>query len=855
MPGAERDALILSFRAEVLADALVRVLNDSMTLDQRSDRFLPRRLDLPNPRSLLWWDHPVLTLDQDGHVVLALALAGGIRQADLPAAPARIASVQGTLRARYEPALGATAGAPHLMLALEALDLTGLRVHYAGSHPLPLLDLSTGRDAAVASVVKDAAAMLAAQPLLSDFMGSLGRRPLSYVPAAFSIPAAASTATLRVYGSQTGGALVMTLAQPSARPDTPAENTSPVWPDESNAAVTFSGAYLSSRLAHLLATGQVQRTLWDSTGAELARLDTLSLALDDDRLTLRGRVARGGVGASLLVSLRIALSATTGQAQVVTNQMVVDLDTVRASSSAILGGMDAQDALYTLPRRLSRTFWPELVAALLGGRVEDEFVNLSQRFVVPGTSITLDAPVRAVDIGRDSLTLYTAIRLGAHFVADPPRRAPRVAVAQRDIPTQAAQHAPVAAVVEAQIVAPSYPPYDFAWETDTPQPPHDAHAPALSVNGTPFGAGDDPEGIARVSVSLIDAFGQVAHSDARVLAHPVPRQRQQRPVNHRLRALLRVLLPAVLAVILVIASAAVVLSRFGLGTSVALSTPTVNVLPATTYNQTCAPAVQALSPIPVTLDNSAGGVAVAWRAVVPGALPGSAEPWASLSSVSGTIPARGVAAVTITPAADLCASMRGATTQQAFFVTFTYFATANSLRGASGFGVANVSGAPAIAASSRQAVITDTVNYVNVSAYVAAGDNNNTTDITGVCDASFVLRPDAFTVVLDNTQSTAATSWQVSVPDLAAPPATPGPTAGTPVPTSTSASPEPWARASSTSGTLPAGQRERVGVVTAKDLCARIGPATSPVTFHLIVTFDGDIQVTITDTVSPYIIQ
>lgn len=855
MPGADQYALILSLRTEALADALVRVLNDPMTCDPTSSQFLPRRLDIPEPRVLLWWDEPALALDQAGNAVLSLSLAGGVRQAGPIAATARIATVDGTVRARYTPALDTAAGALRLTLDLEALDLTGVRVHYAGSNPLPLLDVAGGRMPVVAALVKDAAAALAAQPLLSDFMGNVGRRPLSYVPGAFILPEQPDAATMHVYGPKAGGALAIGVGLVATGPDAlPPVNLLERYV-ESNAAIALSGTYLNSRLADLLAGNLIKRTLTDSSGAELAGLDSLQVALDDGRLVLHGHMTHGTAGANLHVLLRLALDETTKLVSVAIEQVTVELDTVRAGSGGILADMEAQNTLNAVPRRLSRAFWPEVVAALLGGRAgNDGGVDLTQRFVVPGTSVAVDAPAVALEVTGDSLTLFTAIRTDARFVPEPPQRAPSVAIAQRRIPTQAAPHAPVEALVEAQVTSASYAPYDFAWETDPPQPALDTHQPGLPVRGTPTGMAGDPEGIARVRVTLIDAFGQVAHNDAQVLAHPARHQRQQKqpPAHPRPRSLLRILLPAALALILVAASVAVVLPHIGPGSNTALATPIVNVLPMTAYNQTCEPAVSTLDPIPVTLDNSAGGVAVAWQAAVSGNVPGGTELWATVTSASGTMPARSTATFTITPAADLCSQLRGAAAQQVFAVTLTYSAMAHALRGTGSLAAAYASDAPAIAASSRQVTITDTISSVNFSAYVVLPDGLNTTTISASCDARFVLRPAEFILVLDNTQSTAAASWQISIPDnaAAAPPETALATP-TPAPSATPFSPEPWAQAILTSGTLAAGQHSRVAIVPVKDLCARLGPGTTPIPLRVLVTLEDGSTIPITDFVTP----
>lgn len=853
MLDAEQWSIILHFRLQVVADALRRVLNDPITLDPRSDRYLPRRLDMPEPRTRLWWDQPALALDEGGHVVMSAALAGGVRQAGLPLENGRIASVDGTLRARTEPALAFTANAPHLTLVPEALNLSGLRIHYAGASPLPLLDIGRGRQAVEVALVRDAAAALAAQPALSDFIGGLGRRPMSYVPAAFPFQAAPGAVAMRVFAPKMGEAVVIGVARAGMQVDGALLSNALAGHDGSNAAITLSAAYLSSRLDGLLAGGHMPPSLWDNAGGELARIDALSLRPGVERITLHGHVTRGTAGASLRVELGVSVDEDTGKARVISGQTYVELDTVRGEPDA------AQDALAAIPQRLSRTYWQEVVATLLGGRIEGDAIDLTQRYVVPGTGVAVDALTNAVEITPDGLTLYTAIRCDARFVPEPPRRLPQVTIVQQSIPTQGAPQTPVQATVAAEVVSESYPPYDYAWEAEPALGQQSSHGQLITVHGTPLGTGDDPERIARVHVSLIDSFGQVAQHDTQVVAHPAQRRQEHHEKQKSpSRGPLKILLSAALAIILVGSGVAVVFSH--LGPKPPIQTPVIGVLPQTAYRQTCQPAVPALAAIPVTLDNSGSSIAVTWQAAVRGSAPGSAAPWATVDGASGTVPARSSNVVTITPATDLCSRLQGATAPQVFSVTLTYSAAQQGLDGGSRE-IADAARAAQLgmlaqaaeAATSRQVTISDTIANISFSAYVVTRGGQNTTSINASCDATFALTPATFVVVLDNTKSSADASWQISIPDNAAaatPPQSTLPTP-TPAPTATPLAPEPWAQADLTSGTLAAGQRSRVGIFPVSDLCSRIGPGTTPTPLRVVVTLDDGSTIPIIVTVTP----
>jgi hypothetical protein len=96
----------------------------------------------------------------------------------------------------------------------------------------------------------------------------------------------------------------------------------------------------------------------------------------------------------------------------------------------------------------------------------------------------------------------------------------------------------------------------------------------------------------------------------------------------------------------------------------------------------------------------------------------------------------------------------------------------------------------------------------------------------------------ALSVTLDNTGSTIAVSWSIRISDQ-----DPNHTAV-------------WASASPTTGTTPAGGTTHVTITPAPDLCARFGSSSTPVAFHVTVTWTtgGGGTATITDTVHPYII-
>jgi hypothetical protein len=74
----------------------------------------------------------------------------------------------------------------------------------------------------------------------------------------------------------------------------------------------------------------------------------------------------------------------------------------------------------------------------------------------------------------------------------------------------------------------------------------------------------------------------------------------------------------------------------------------------TSATQSCGSTLGQLPTLAVTLDNSGSTVTVSWQATIMDTVPSTKEPWAGISSASGTLAAGQTATLSVTPAKDLC---------------------------------------------------------------------------------------------------------------------------------------------------------------------------------------------------------
>jgi hypothetical protein len=837
MPGIGGFDVVTQLREDVASDLLTRLLGDASTQDPTSSGYVPGQLIYPpaplQPEAMVWWDAPKVTLTDDQYATLSLALHGGVRQAPSAMDQGRIGTLSGTVTGRMRPVLGTTAGAQHLSLALDALDLGGLRVAYGESNALPLIGVGGTaqplRDAIVESVVRDVLSSAMLDALLRGLLTSMGRLPLVYGMGLTGVQTVGKGAGLRIFSAREGSVVAIASPLPGMVGDTERVENALAQHQDSNMTVSVSSVALTAVAMQLLVAGKVARQMRAQSGAE-ARLESIGVQAHAGFLTLAAHLASGPVKATAALNATLALDRAATRLQLGVGTAHVELDTLLAGM-ADEAAARGQAAVQTVSAGLGAAFWGDVLAALFGARYRDGTLELVPVVSAPGSGVRVVGTLTGLELEEGHITLYCSVPTDATYTGQKPDKQPQVAITQPEIPLQAAPGAPVRALVEAQVSTESYRPYDFAWKATAASALLPVHGPRLEVAGTPTGRADDPEPIGKAHIALIDSFGQVASADGAAQAHPAKRQS-----SRRLRRLVQACAAAAIIAALTLGGIAFAggLPRFGgtaMPTATATSAPGVGfvVSPISPISVACSSlSAQALLG-PIVLDNNAGRADTPWQASITDLAPGGGEPWASFTdgseAASGTVPAGQTEQLRLQPAPDLCRRVYDTKAQQTFHVAVTY-------GNAGGAGQASVT-------------MNVGVSLVSVSVQTSASQSKTSnTTLTQVCNSSTdPVQP--FGILLDGSQSTTATPYQIVISD-------PPPDNGGTV-TPTPGGPSVWATADSSSGTVPADGQQTVTITPATNLCAGV-PQGQSVKLHVSVQLaPGTPPVQITDTVETLI--
>jgi len=526
--GAQPFVAQVELRRQVVSDLLLWLLNNPMTTDQQAPRYIPRRLLAPAPMEIaLWWDEPTITFDDATTLLLTVRLSGGVRQPET----GRILTVSGPARARLRmEVMSDTWRAPYLGLSVVALDLSGLAVTYAGAAVSASDETPTTLD------LRRAGSPLW-QLVNDDLITPLTQLPLSF---AWSALTDWQEQGLRLGAATASAVDAETVALTFASTDAP--------PDEANDAVRASAAYLDddgdyaltlsadgmTQLAlHLLATGALPQRLPDAAPPQGDPHRAGQTTIEEIALTLRAGVV------SMIAHLRHDDGYSSQDASVVLDftceidrQGALVVTPVDAQAAFLTAAQDqrrdarsaaAEDALSVAGHTLAAAFARELPEVFGQRRPTSpaEHPQLPQQAAIPTTSLTRALTPTRVVVGEGVLTFVCALPANdVRFIAQPPEQQPDVAIRMTQRPTPARATQPpgdsVILTLEADIVAPSYAPYDFHWTTDAqPLAMQDEHTATLTIAGSPTRRG----GVAfptRAEVALIDAFGQVAYHAIRL---------------------------------------------------------------------------------------------------------------------------------------------------------------------------------------------------------------------------------------------------------------------------------------------------------------------------------------------------
>jgi hypothetical protein len=159
--------------------------------------------------------------------------------------------------------------------------------------------------------------------------------------------------------------------------------------------------------------------------------------------------------------------------------------------------------------------------------------KLFQRFLVPGTGISTEAPVVELVLRHGYLIALYEIPLDEQPLTLTIGEAkPKPVIDQPVISNQTAPGAPVTAQLNARLANPIEPPYDYAWRVDHESRSRVDHGPILTVTKTPppappATATTTPQKLANVSPKVIDILGQVGEVEVDATCYPVPSPQQQ----------------------------------------------------------------------------------------------------------------------------------------------------------------------------------------------------------------------------------------------------------------------------------------------------------------------------------------
>jgi Collagen triple helix repeat (20 copies) len=160
-----------------------------------------------------------------------------------------------------------------------------------------------------------------------------------------------------------------------------------------------------------------------------------------------------------------------------------------------------------------------------------------QRFLIPGTDISTEAPVVDIAVRQGYLVALYAIPLHEHRLAltlEEPK--PKPTIVQREIPRQMAPGAPVIIQLDTTLVDSLEPPYDYSWHIDD-GPLEESHDATITVTkvvpatAAPTAAMTEPQKLATASVKVIDIVGQVGEAKLDINYYPATAATPDEPAS------------------------------------------------------------------------------------------------------------------------------------------------------------------------------------------------------------------------------------------------------------------------------------------------------------------------------------
>lgn len=240
----------------------------------------------------------------------------------------------------------------------------------------------------------------------------------------------------------------------------------------------------------------------------------------------------------------------------------------------------------------------------------------------------------------------------------PPERTPALRLTQVEpIPVQPHEGAPVTATMLVEVVAPSYPPYDFLWQAEHATVAPVEHEPRVTITATPPIApgapATDRATLTTARVTVIDIFGQTVQASApvqyqRSAARPPSRPRPQ-PAAARSRSRWPLVTLLVILLLALAGGGALLYGRHLLGgaahpTATATTAPgQLEIAPLNIAAHPCYD--RGGDPVQLTLGNTGGQDLTFTATYTPGVVNSNSQ--RTITPTSGDIPAGGTTTLTV----------------------------------------------------------------------------------------------------------------------------------------------------------------------------------------------------------------
>ncbi|MGB9281775.1 MAG: hypothetical protein WCB57_17100, partial [Pseudonocardiaceae bacterium] len=399
------------------------------------------------------WDNPKLDIASD-----RLRLSADVRGGTRHITEGINLTMEGNVQADCEPQVSATKdNEPVATLAVPSmlsLDLTDLKLSYEGDdEPLSWIDNTIEHAILRPSISLCLMAPLAGMPL-SYLPGSLPLRleAPGDDAAADGLALAESAVFLDPYAES------LTLAMRStATTSAPAWSTNLLVVSPANAAVALSEAGLNNMLnwlcAHDLATGTAQ--LVDGPVA-WRWMNVTATFTDDDNIHLAGQLKRAESTVMVDTAMQCSLTSA-GQLSVRVSDIgpqPPDADLIIEASAGLIRHIFSETAK---PPHLASTTTTELSPT----------GELRQRFLIPGTDVSTEAPAVELAVQHGYLVaLYDVPLYEQRLTLTVEEEKPKPTIEQRMISDPPVPGAPITIALDATLADSLESPYDYAWHID-----------------------------------------------------------------------------------------------------------------------------------------------------------------------------------------------------------------------------------------------------------------------------------------------------------------------------------------------------------------------------------------------------